>query len=161
MYVMFLFFTPLLLSASWRYGWRTILACSGLVWLLAQFGLRDLTHHAIVQVTHLHIPLQETGAFNLFAWQAVWIGGLWLGAQSAMGIAPLRRIPSWCAAVAGAVCLFFHWRPSRMAGVASDAAIVGNDARQVADWTVASFESAGFHDCFLLVAEVRAAGGFD
>ncbi|HVC91552.1 MAG TPA: OpgC domain-containing protein [Acidobacteriaceae bacterium] len=107
MYVMFLFFTPLVLSASWRYGWRMVLACSGLVWLLAQFGLRDLAHYAIVQVTHLHIPLQETGAFNLFAWQAVWIGGLWLGAQSAMGVAPLRRIPSWCAAVAGVVCLFF------------------------------------------------------
>jgi hypothetical protein len=29
MYVTFLFFTPLLLSASWRYGWRKILAASG------------------------------------------------------------------------------------------------------------------------------------
>jgi hypothetical protein len=77
------------------------------VWLLAQFGLRDLAHNAIVSVTHLRIPLQETGAFNLFAWQAVWIGGLWLGARSAVGIVPLRRIPSWGAAVAGAVCVFF------------------------------------------------------
>lgn len=107
MYVTFLFFTPLLLSASWRYGWRKVLAASGLVWVLAQFGLRDLAHNAIVQVTHLRIPLQETGAFNLFAWQAVWIGGLWLGAQSAVGVVPLRKIPGWGAAVAGAVCLFF------------------------------------------------------
>ncbi|MHB1936272.1 MAG: OpgC domain-containing protein [Acidobacteriaceae bacterium] len=107
MYVTFLFFTPLLLSASWRYGWGKVLAGSGLVWLLAQFGLRDLAHNAIVQMTHLRIPLQETGAFNLFAWQAVWIGGLWLGAQSAVGVMPLRRIPGWGAAVAGGVCLFF------------------------------------------------------
>lgn len=107
MYVTFLFFTPLVLSASWRCGWRKVLVASGLVWMLAQFGLRDLAHNAIVSVTHLRIPLQETGAFNLFAWQAVWIGGLWLGAQSAVGVIPLRRIPSWGAAVAGAVCVFF------------------------------------------------------
>ena len=107
MYIMFLFFTPLLLSISWRYGWRKVLAASGMVWLLAQFGLRDLVHKAIVQVTHLRIPLQETGAFNLFAWQAVWIGGLWLGARSAVGVVPLRRIPAWGAVVAGGVCLFF------------------------------------------------------
>ncbi|MGH9616004.1 MAG: OpgC domain-containing protein [Acidobacteriaceae bacterium] len=107
MYVTFLFFTPLVLSASWRYGWRKVLAVSGLVWLLAQFGLRDVVHTAIVQVTHLQIPLQETGAFNMFAWQAVWIGGLWLGARSAVGVVPLRRIPAWGVAAAGAVCLFF------------------------------------------------------
>ena len=73
MYVTFLFFTPLALSAAVRFGWRRILFLSGLVWLLAQFGLRDLVHNWIVQVTHLHIPLQETGAFNLFAWQAIWM----------------------------------------------------------------------------------------
>lgn len=107
MYVTFLFFTPLLLSASLRYGWRKILAVSGLVWLMAQFGLRDGVHNAIVRATHLHIPLQETGAFNLFAWQAVWIVGLWLGARSATGSVPLKRIPAWVVAVSGAVCVFF------------------------------------------------------
>ncbi len=107
MYVTFLFFTPVVLSASMRYGWRKILAVSGLVWLLAQFGLRDVVHNLIVRVTHLPIPLQESGAFNLFAWQAVWIAGLWLGAKSAMGTMPLRRIPAWAVAISCAVCLFF------------------------------------------------------
>src|ERR1700757_674145 len=36
MYVTFLFFTPLLLSASVRFGWRRILAASGLVLPLSQ-----------------------------------------------------------------------------------------------------------------------------
>jgi hypothetical protein len=107
MYVTFLFFTPLLLSASVRYGWRRILAASGVVWLLAQFGLRDAVHNVIVRLTHLPIPLQETGAFNLFAWQAVWIAGLWLGARSATGTVPLKRIPGWAVGVSGAVCLAF------------------------------------------------------
>ena len=108
MYVTFLFFTPLLLSASVRYGWKKILAISGLVWLLAQFGLRDVVHNAVVHVTHLNIPLQETGAFNLFAWQAMWIAGLWLGARSATGeLFPFKRLPGWTVALSGAVCIFF------------------------------------------------------
>ena len=82
MYVTFLFFTPAVLSAAVRWGWKWILAASALVWLLAQYGLRDLVHNWVVHLTHLNIPLQETGAFNLFAWQLVWIVGLWIGARS-------------------------------------------------------------------------------
>jgi hypothetical protein len=107
MYVTFLFFTPLLLSAAVRFGWRVILAGSGILWLLAQFGLRDLVHNWVVDVTHLRIPLQETGAFNLFAWQAVWAVGVWLGARSAIEAEPFRRVPGWLAAMSAAVCLFF------------------------------------------------------
>jgi len=107
MYVTFLFFTPALLSAAVRFGWKWILAASGLVWLLAQFGLRDVVHGWIVQITHLQIPLQESGAFNLFAWQGVWVVGLWLGARSATVSAPARRVPGWLAALSAGVCLFF------------------------------------------------------
>ena len=107
MYVTFLFFTPMVLSASVRFGWRKVLAASGTVWLLAQFGLRDLVHGWIVHATHLHIPLQETGAFNLFAWQAVWTVGLWLGARSAMHRSILQRLPGWVVAASFATCLFF------------------------------------------------------
>lgn len=107
MYVTFLFFTPIVLSAAVRWGWKWILAASCTVWLLAQFGLRDVVHTWIVQITHLHIPLQETGAFNLFAWQGVWTVGLWLGAKSATGGVPLNKVPGWVAQVAGVVCLFF------------------------------------------------------
>ena len=107
MYVIFLFFTPVILSSAVRQGWGRILATSGVFWLFAQFGLRDLVHNIIVHVTHLPIPLQETGAFNLFAWQAIWIVGLWLGAKSAMGDMPLRRIPGYVIALCALVCLFF------------------------------------------------------
>ena len=73
----------------------------------AQFGLRDVVHNSVVHMTHLQIPLQETGAFNLFAWQAVWIGGLWLGACSARQAIPLARIPRWGVALSVATCAFF------------------------------------------------------
>jgi hypothetical protein len=107
MYVTFLFFTPLLLSAAVRYGWQKILAASALVWLMAQFGLRDVVHNFVVHLTHLPIPLQESGAFNLFAWQGVWIAGLWLGARSATGEVPLNKIPGWAVGLSCAACLFF------------------------------------------------------
>lgn len=107
MYVTFLFLTPLALSAAVRFGWRRVLFFSGLVWLLAQFGLRDLVHNWIVHLTHLNIPLQETGAFNLFAWQAIWIVGLWIGARSATQEGIFRKIPGWVMALSCAACLFF------------------------------------------------------
>jgi hypothetical protein len=107
MYVTFLFFSPMVLSVAARYGWRKIVVTSALIWLLAQFGLRDVVHNWIVHLTHLQIPLQETGAFNLFAWQAVWVAGLWIGARSAMGETPLSKIPGWAVAVSAGAGLFF------------------------------------------------------
>ena len=96
-----------LLSAAIRWGWNRILAASLAVWLLAQFGLRDLVHNAVVHITHLPIPLQETGAFNLFAWQWVWIAGMWLGAKSAEGPLPISRVPGRVTALCAAICVFF------------------------------------------------------
>jgi hypothetical protein len=107
MYVTFLFFTPMLLSAGVRYGWKKILFASGCLWLLAQFGLRDLVHNWIVHLTHLQIPLQETGAFNLFAWQAIWAVGCWIGARSALQEPVWGDPPGWLAALSCALCLFF------------------------------------------------------
>jgi hypothetical protein len=60
-----------------------------------------------VALTHLQIPLQETGAFNLLAWQSVWIAGLWLGATSAQNRTPLRYVNRPLALGSLAVCLFF------------------------------------------------------
>jgi hypothetical protein len=107
MYVIFLLLTPIVLTAAVRFGWKRVLAVSGVFWIGAQFGLREVVHHAVVYVTHLPIPLQETGAFNLFAWQGVWVIGLWLGARSVDGEMPLVRVPGYAVALCGAVCTFF------------------------------------------------------
>jgi hypothetical protein len=107
MYVLFLFFTPTLLTVSVRYGWRRILAPSFVIWVGAQIGLREFLHSVVVHLTRLPIPLQETGAFNLFAWQGVWVAGLWLGAKSVQSASPLARVPGWVIGLSGALCLFF------------------------------------------------------
>jgi hypothetical protein len=57
MYVTFLFFTPLVLSAAVKVGWRKVLLVSACVWLAAQLGLRDYAHGWVVSLTHLKIPL--------------------------------------------------------------------------------------------------------
>jgi hypothetical protein len=107
MYVTFLLLTPYILSVAVRHGWKRILAVSGLVWLLAQLGLRTWMHNLVVHATGLHIPLQETGAFNLFAWQAIWVLALWIGAKSTQGENPFGKLPSFVFPLSGAVCLFF------------------------------------------------------
>ncbi len=107
MYVTFMLGTPSLLVIAKRWGWRPILAVSGIVWLFAQFGLRSWAHSLVVSVTGLRIPLQETGAFNLFAWQLVWIAGLWVGASSARGEIPFRNVPRIAYGASAVICIFF------------------------------------------------------
>jgi hypothetical protein len=107
MYITFLFITPYILSHASRRGWIRILLVSSSIWALAQFGLRTWVHDIVVRITHLHIPLQETGAFNLFAWQLIWVLGLWIGAQSAKGLVPFQHLPRFVFPLSAVVCLFF------------------------------------------------------
>ncbi|RRA47111.1 OpgC domain-containing protein [Acidipila sp. EB88] len=107
LYVLFLAATPVILSWAVRKGWRLPLVASFLLWFGAQVGLREWLHGGIVHLTHLQIPVQEGGAFNLLAWQAIWMAGLYLGAKSAAGDSPLKRINAPIAAGALVVCLFF------------------------------------------------------
>jgi hypothetical protein len=107
MYVIFLLLSPWIIGVSRRRGWAPVLAGSATVWLLAQFHLRVLVHDLFVRVTHLPIPLAEWGAFNLFAWQMVWIMGMWVGARSVSGPLPFHALPRWTTAAALGVCTFF------------------------------------------------------
>jgi hypothetical protein len=107
MYVIFLLITPYVFAIAAKRGWNLLLGASGLIWILAQFGLRTWVHDLVVRVTHLNIPLQETGAFNLFAWQVIWLLGMWIGAESAEGALPFRKLPGYAFAIGAAVCLFF------------------------------------------------------
>jgi hypothetical protein len=111
MYVIFLLLSPYVLAFAARRGWKPMLALSTFVWLLAQFGLRTWVHDLVVRITYLHIPLQETGAFNLFAWQLIWLLGMWIGARSAdpppNGGLPFRHLPGYAYPIAAAICVFF------------------------------------------------------
>ena len=107
MYVIFLLITPFLLATAAHRGWKGMLLASGSVWLLAQFGLRVWVHDLVVRITTLQIPLQDTGAFNLFAWQMVWVSGLCIGAVSDREGRLLWQPPRFLYQISALVCIFF------------------------------------------------------
>ncbi|MGH8713276.1 MAG: OpgC domain-containing protein [Casimicrobiaceae bacterium] len=111
MYVVLLAATPWLLSFALRRGWWPIIALSTGLWVAAQFDAGRALYEALAGSIGLDLPVSETGAFSLFAWQLVWIGGLWLGALKVADTGGGLAAPRWAIAPAlavAAVCLV--WR---------------------------------------------------
>jgi len=77
LYVIFLGATPWLLAFARRRGWKILLLASALGWLAAQFKL-DV--RLIGDPTRL-LPLRW-GAFDLLAWQFLWVCGVAIGETS-------------------------------------------------------------------------------
>jgi hypothetical protein len=84
-YIIFLALTPVALWMGARLGWRYAFAGGITLWLLAQSGLRSFAHGVLEGTLGLKIPLNEMGAFDLWAWQLWWLIGLWLGVRWARG----------------------------------------------------------------------------
>ena len=91
MYITFLLLTPLALTLAKKIGWKVILAGGFTLWLSAQFGLRQAAYDFITQVFGLHIPLSATGSFDLFAWQFMWLVGLYCGSRWAKNDLPVEQ----------------------------------------------------------------------
>jgi hypothetical protein len=91
MYIIFLLWTSLLIPLARRTGWKPILWTSFGFWVLAQFGLRAGAHAFTMHHIPLRIPLNEMGSFDLWAWQFLWIAGIWLGVRWAQGDLPIER----------------------------------------------------------------------
>jgi hypothetical protein len=111
MYVLFMLISPMVLLHGLHQGWRGILCTSIAMWLAAQFEFGSWLYDAAVALTGLPVPFSETGAFDILAWQFIWILGLWMGSVQAMPNPPVTRFPGWMvnmALVIGAVCLV--WR---------------------------------------------------
>jgi len=95
MYVVFLAITPAVREIARRWSWEPVVYASFGVWAVAQFGLRAWVYRH-VNLFGLNVPESSTGAFDLYAWQLLWIVGLALG-SIAFGARPEsgRRIPDW------------------------------------------------------------------
>src|SRR5260370_367387 len=91
MYILFLLFTPLALTISRRTGWSPILAGGATLWFLAHLGLREAQHNFVNNVLRIHIPINEMGSFDLWAWQFLWSLGLWFGVRWAQGNLPVEN----------------------------------------------------------------------
>jgi hypothetical protein len=95
MYVVFLAITPVAREIARRWSWEPVVYASFGVWVVAQFGLRAWIYRH-VNLFGLNVPESSTGAFDLYAWQLLWIVGLALG-SIVFGARPEsgRRIPDW------------------------------------------------------------------
>jgi hypothetical protein len=92
MYIIFLVFTSAALLLAPRIGWKPILLSAFVVWMCAQFGFRQSEHAFMSKIVPTHIPLNEMGSFDLWAWQFLWIAGIWLGVRWGQGD---LRIEDW------------------------------------------------------------------
>jgi hypothetical protein len=111
MYVVLLAATPLLLSFALRRGWWPIFGLSAALWTLAQFGAGRALYQAIAGAIGLGLPVTETGAFSLLAWQLLWVGGLWMGSLKATDARRGIAAPRWAVAPAIAVAAVgLTWR---------------------------------------------------
>jgi hypothetical protein len=90
MYIIFLLLTLAVLTISRRFGWSAILAGSATIWFLAHLGVREAEHDFVSRLLRLHIPINEMGSFDLWAWQFLWILGLWFGVRWAQGNLPVE-----------------------------------------------------------------------
>jgi hypothetical protein len=78
---------------------------------LAQFDLARLLYDGAVAVTGFNVPFSETGSFQMFAWQFIWMLGLWMGSSDAAKGDPRADFPRWLIGVAGTIgFVCFSWR---------------------------------------------------
>jgi len=115
MYIVFLVSTPLLLKIAARQGWWPLLTCSGLLWLFAQLDGRRLVYGKLAALAGLQVPIDAFGAFDWFAWQLVWVAGLWFGTRhihrrQAGARATARGLPVLLTAAVATTVAFFIWR---------------------------------------------------
>src|ERR1700692_1175590 len=80
-YIILLALTPFAIVLGARFGWKYAFTGGFTLWLLAQFGFRSFAYHVQTSAFGLQIPLNQMGAFDLWAWQLWWLVGLWLGVR--------------------------------------------------------------------------------
>jgi hypothetical protein len=90
MYIIFLALTSVAIPLARRIGWKPILWASFGFWVLAQFGFRTVEHTFMMRYIPTRIPLNEMGSFDLWAWQFLWLVGVWLGVRWAQGNLPIE-----------------------------------------------------------------------
>lgn len=85
LYIMFMLLSPLILEYGLRRGWQGIFAVSIALWIMAQTRISETLYDVFVILTDFQVPYRETGSFETYAWQFLWVLGLWMGAMMAKG----------------------------------------------------------------------------
>lgn len=111
LYVVLMLASPWVLTIGLRRGWTSIMVVSVALWFLAQLDLARLLYEAAVGVTGFKVPFSETGSFQMFAWQFIWMLGLWMGSSDAARRDLRAAFPRWLIGVVGTIgFVCFIWR---------------------------------------------------
>lgn len=110
-YIVFMLLSPLVLLHGSSHGWRGVMALSLLLWFGAQFGLGPGLYHLATGWFDMPVRYRDMGAFEIFAWQFLWVMGLWMGSDHSRPDHQPARFPRWMVATALtlAACALF-WR---------------------------------------------------
>jgi hypothetical protein len=95
MYIIFLALTSVALLLARKIGWRPLLSMAFVIWLFAQFGFRSAEHNFMMRFIPTRIPLNEMGSFDLWAWQFLWILGIWMGVRWGREKLPIGNWARW------------------------------------------------------------------
>lgn len=110
-YIVFMLVSPLMLLHGMAHGWRGVMALSLLLWFGAQFDLGPALYDLATGWFDMPLQYRDMGAFEIFAWQFLWVMGLWMGTAHNQPDHPPTRFPRWMVltALALALCAFL-WR---------------------------------------------------
>ncbi len=110
LYIVFMLVSPLVLARGLHKGWRGMMVVSVLLWVAAQFNLGQVVHGLLGQWVQFPVRFEDTGAFELLAWQFLWMLGLWLGSSPRAETLP-ARFPRWVVSSAAVVAVVgLVWR---------------------------------------------------
>lgn len=111
LYILFMLASPWVMVLAWRHGWAPVMGVSVALWLLAQFGLSQWAFQAVSAVVPIPVPYSETGSFDTWGWQLLWMLGLWMGATRNDPKAPAFTFPAWAVRAAlGLALVCLVWR---------------------------------------------------
>jgi hypothetical protein len=116
-YIILLAVTPFAVVLGVRFGWKYALAGGFTLWLLAQFGFRSFAYHVQTRAFGLQIPLNQMGAFDLWAWQLWWLVGLWLGMRWAKDDFRLDWVKKMTIPAATVAVFFLALRYAQVGGI--------------------------------------------
>jgi hypothetical protein len=155
LYVIFLLISPLilLLACKVRIGWKYILGASFALWLAAQFGLRQAVYALIARHFEVRIPLNEMGAFDLWAWQLMWVAGMWCGVRWASNdLFALRWANRFWKPALAVVVVLLSLRYAQMYGLK-----FGHFAPLVDKWHLGALRLLDFSAVALVLVRFRAS----
>ena len=106
MYILFSFLTPAAFGAAQRWGWKTVLLVSASIWFIAQTDASDKMVTAFKD-----LPFIQLGPFDLFAWQLLWVGGLFFGQRfhENKALLPLTRLLRPLLLISAIAFLVWRW----------------------------------------------------